>query len=50
MATSVYDWMLAQKRAAPVSETGMRSGDDDVLVRILKALDAENSKAPISST
>ncbi len=50
MATSVYDWMLAQKTLPHAKDEGAVSGNEDILVRILKSLDAEASKAPVSST
>ncbi len=50
MVTSVYDWMVAQRRVVPAAGTDIKPGDDDVLVRILKALDAEASRAPVPTT
>ncbi len=50
MATSVYDWMLAGKRAPPEQEDGVVSGSVDILVRILKSLDQAASRTTVSST
>ncbi len=50
MVTSVYDWILAQKYLPRTNDKDVNSGNEDVLVRILKSLDQMASKAPIPST
>ncbi len=50
MVASVYDWMRAQKAAPRAVEENAVPTHEDVLVRLLKALDVEASRAPVSST